>query len=221
MSQVMAMAQRLQEAEETIARLKAQSNSSSCEDTCSHRSPSPQVAAESSNGSTNAPFSAPARPTTMSPPNIIPAKATSAFHTGDQYASTSMEYADASKEGAPLDLSVDGNGEIQYYGPTSAVHDPPQLQLKSSITQVSPASSGDSSRTEILSTLMSLAQESKIWEEYALGNASLQTRIPRQIIAKLLHMHWIWVSPMFMYVYRPGEYEIYLIERHFGHPYET
>ncbi|KLU83191.1 hypothetical protein MAPG_02256 [Magnaporthiopsis poae ATCC 64411] len=42
------------------------------------------------------------------------------------------------------------------------------------------------------------------WEEFALGNASLQTGIPRTILAKLLHVHWTWVAPMFMWVYRPA-----------------
>ncbi|KAJ4292017.1 hypothetical protein N0V90_009916 [Kalmusia sp. IMI 367209] len=203
MSQVMAMAQRLQEAKETIARLQSQSHASSAEDTRSHRSPSP-IAAEPATGLTRPPFSSPAGPGTVSPAGTIPTKEPSTFHSRDQFNNTPMEHIGASKEGAPPDLSVDGNGEIQYYEPTSAVHDPPQLQQKSPLTQVSPSASSSSSKTEIVSALMAHAQESKIWEDYALGNASLQTGMPRQIIAKLLHMHWIWVSPMFMYVYRPA-----------------
>ncbi len=42
------------------------------------------------------------------------------------------------------------------------------------------------------------------WEEFALENASLQTGIPHKMLAKLLHLHWTWVAPMFMWVYRPA-----------------
>jgi hypothetical protein len=204
MSQVMAMAQRLQEAEETIASLRAQGSASSCEDTRSRLSPSPQITTVPTKEPTNVGFSVPARPGTTPPPSIVSAKEPSASQSTDQPTNVPIACSGTSKEALPSDLSVDENGEIQYYGPTSAVHDPPQLQLESPITRVSPAASGSSS-SEIRSMLMAHAQESKIWEEFALGNASLQTGIPRQIMAKLLHMHWTWVSPMFMYVYRHGK----------------
>ncbi|KAH8725732.1 fungal-specific transcription factor domain-containing protein [Phaeosphaeriaceae sp. PMI808] len=197
MSQVMAMAQRLQEAEETIASLQAQGKPSPCEDTHSRLSPSPRIAI--------APTEATAGLGMTPPPSIVSAKEHSTFQPRDQSTNPPMTYSGTSKEALPLDLSVDENGEIQYYGPTSAVHDPPQLQRESLITHVSSVASGGSSRSEIQSALMTYAQESKIWEEFALGNASLQTGIPRQIMAKLLHMHWTWVSPMFMYVYRRGD----------------
>jgi hypothetical protein len=106
------------------------------------------------------------------------------------------------KEPAAADLSVDEHGEIQYYGPTSAVHDPPQIDTPTS--QVSFNRNSVSTRADPRSTLAAQARESAIWEEFALGNASLQTSIPRQLLAKLLHLHWAWVSPMFMWVYRPA-----------------
>ncbi|KAK7192588.1 fungal specific transcription factor [Paraphaeosphaeria sporulosa] len=153
MSQVMAMMERLQEAERTIAELRSHGTRSPREENLVRPESSPQ---------------------------------------------------DHEPSDVPPDLSVDKNGEIRYYGPTSAVHDPPQLQREVPLGEVSTASPGTSSRSEVLSALVEHAQESKIWEDYALGNASLQTGIPRPIVAKLLHMNWIWVSPMFMYVYRPA-----------------
>jgi hypothetical protein len=56
---------------------------------------------------------------------------------------------------------------------------------------------------------VSRAKESAIWEEFALGNASLQLGLPRQVMAKLLHLHWTWVAPMFMWVYRPAFMRMY------------
>ncbi|KAL5461000.1 hypothetical protein PMIN07_005508 [Paraphaeosphaeria minitans] len=126
------------------------------------------------------------------------------LQTGSHHAETPMPESEVSTDDVPPDLSVDKNGEIRYYGPTSAVHDPPQLQLEVPLGESSSASPKSSSKLDVLSALVEHAQESKIWEEYALGNASLQTGIPRPIVAKLLHMNWIWVSPMFMYVYRPA-----------------
>lgn len=99
------------------------------------------------------------------------------------------------------DISVDEHGKICYYGPTSAVHEP--LGLASPSTNSLGRAEG-SRRGNIRAYLVSRARESTIWEDFALGNAALQLGLPRQVIAKLLHLHWTWVAPMFMWVYRPA-----------------
>lgn len=192
------MMQRLQEAEETIAQLRAQNNDSSREDNHNHPSPAHQTQVEPSNtiGTHD-----------ISPTGNVSIQDSIPFRTSpslNMTTSTQINYSNASKGTAPPDLSVDGNGEIQYYGPTSAVHDPPQPHLEPPIVHISVSPSAHSSISEVSSALLAHAQESKIWEDYALGNASLQTGIPRPIIAKLLHMNRIWISPMFLYVYRPA-----------------
>ncbi|SPJ80765.1 related to pathway-specific regulatory protein [Fusarium torulosum] len=108
---------------------------------------------------------------------------------------------DAAQDALAIDLSVDEHGKICYYGPTSAVHEP--LSLDSPSTNSLGRGEG-SKRTDLRSYLVSRAKESAIWEEFALGNASLQLGLPRQVMAKLLHLHWTWVAPMFMWVYRPA-----------------
>lgn len=113
-------------------------------------------------------------------------------------------------------LSVDEHGEICYYGPTSAVHDPPP-EIDASEDQTSAtnpmatstalggiAEPSQSTAATMKSTIAAHARESATWEEFAIGNASLETGIPQTVIARLLHMHWTWVSPMFMWVYRPA-----------------
>ncbi|KAF6813049.1 C6 transcription factor [Colletotrichum musicola] len=81
-----------------------------------------------------------------------------------------------SNEQITTELSVNEHGKICYYGPISAVHNPPELNTP----------------------------ESSIWEGYALGNIALETGLARQTLAKLLQIHWTWVSLMFMWVYRPA-----------------
>ncbi|KAL5406768.1 hypothetical protein PMIN03_007566 [Paraphaeosphaeria minitans] len=181
MSQVMAMMERLQEAEQTIADLRSHSAHSPCKDDHSNQESSHQDREDPSGSGAQ-----------------IPVRAPPMLQTGSHHAETPMPESEVSTDDVPPDLSVDKNGEIRYYGPTSAVHDPPQLQLEVPLGESSSASPKSSSKLDVLSALVEHAQESKIWEEYALGNASLQTGIPRPIVAKLLHMNWIWVSPMFI-----------------------
>lgn len=187
MSQIIAMAQRLQEAEETIGSLRAQHSASSQSDV------SPQTAS-----TITGPLAA-----AIASPDVAPAEEPPAFKPNHRPTNLQMSCPSTSKDHL-LNLSLDENGDIQYYGPTSAIHDPPQLQLPSQTSQACSTPPGTLSTTEIGSKIKAHYQESKIWEDFAIGNASLQTGIPRQVMVKLLHMHWTWVSPMFMYVYRPG-----------------
>ena len=107
------------------------------------------------------------------------------------------------KNPAPNDLSIDENGKIVYYGPTSAVHDPP-FHMETPLSTASTVGTNVSSRAEKRTVIAAHARESATWEEFAVGNASLETGIPRHLMAKLLHVYWTWVSPMFMWVYRPA-----------------
>jgi hypothetical protein len=52
--------------------------------------------------------------------------------------------------------------------------------------------------------LASNAMESRTWEEFALGNVAFQSDIPRDAMSKLLQIHWAWIAPMFLFVYRPA-----------------
>jgi hypothetical protein len=204
LSRVMALAQRLQEAEETIANLRAQSSNSSCEDPGSEPSPSPRVANTESDDQVAIRFSNSSVTTSVLEPHVASATEIPAFQTTPLSIKEPMTFPRTPKGPLPSDLSMDENGDIQYYGPTSAVHEPPRVQTGTPTSQVPSAASDVSSRGEIQSKLKAHAQESKMWEDFALRNASLHTGIPRHIMAKLLNMHWTWVSPMFMYVYRPG-----------------
>ncbi|KAH7381367.1 fungal-specific transcription factor domain-containing protein [Phaeosphaeria sp. MPI-PUGE-AT-0046c] len=152
MSQVLAMASKLQEAEETITRL--------------------QEALE-------------ARSSTPTP-----------MESDRKQESPSLSISPSqslSPEEVQTDLSIDSKGQLCYYGPTSAVHAPLVVQ---------PAF--QSSDTEARTILTSKAQETRTWEGFALGNAALQTDIPQVVIHELLSIHWTWIAPNFMWVYRPA-----------------
>jgi len=105
---------------------------------------------------------------------------------------------------AAPELTVDEHGRACYYGPTSAVHDPPTAESPASTSAQTYVARPSAAWTFTHPSLVSCVREMATWEEFALGNASLQTGIPRQIMAKLLHLYWTWVSPMFMWVFRPA-----------------
>ncbi|KAF5003990.1 hypothetical protein FDECE_9490 [Fusarium decemcellulare] len=187
------MAKKLQEAEQTIEQLQGAASFACAPATepASTAEPAP------ASGYMESPISAAegliARP--MHRPEVVD---TSPSHQGYTQALTDTAHL---KDNLASDLSVDEHGKICYYGPTSAVHQP--LGLASPSTKSS-NSTVLSRRADVRSYLKLHAQESTIWEEFALGNAAIQTGISRQVMAKLLHLHWTWVAPMFMWVYRPA-----------------
>ena len=209
-AQAIEMARRLQETEDALAELRAQGFSSPME---VRNSPSLTL-----------PQPPPARSTTSEEPRISRGgpSAEAAKGAAQVMATSSappVVHADSvptdvsastcgrnPPETMPADLSLDENGEIRYYGPTSAVHDPPHLPACQ--TRAFSATVDGSARAETQSALAHLVQESSVWEEFALENVSKKTGIPRRMMANLLHLHWTWVAPMFMWVYRPGEWRI-------------
>lgn len=200
------MARKLQEAEETIERLQGGDSS------INHQNMGASIAESVAPASSS--FAAedlPARLPLSSGHDIEPIVLEASPATHQRRLQDPPRPAAAidgtSQDGLAIDLSVDEHGKICYYGPTSAVHEPLGLASPSTNSM----SRGDGSkRTDVRAYLVSRARESTIWEEFALGNASLQLGLPRQIMAKLLHLHWTWVAPMFMWVYRPAFMRTYL-----------
>ncbi|KAH6954605.1 fungal-specific transcription factor domain-containing protein [Fusarium avenaceum] len=203
LSQVVAMAKKLQEAEETIQRLQGGESSTQRPEA---NVPGADTTVQPPTSFTNEDLS-----TRMHLPpgpsmerNVFEVSPTNhQTHSNDSQDPHRPEpvNTDATQDALAIDLSVDEHGKICYYGPTSAVHEP--LGLASPSTNSLGRGEG-SKRTNLRSYLVSRAKESAIWEEFALGNASLQLGLPRQVMAKLLHLHWTWVAPMFMWVYRPA-----------------
>ncbi len=204
MSQIVDMARRLEEAEQTIAALRGKTpiepreaclNVAGGTYADSHTLEGGDLSVEVTNSTVCCPVQTPdagAAQVTMSPsvdsPISIPA------HVG-------LGATKAPSHTSLPDLSLDQDGKICYYGPTSAIHNPPDLET-------SHAGSGretdESKWLETSALLAAKAHETESWEPFALKIASIQTDIPRPVIAKLLQIHWTWISPMFMWVYRPA-----------------
>lgn len=207
-SQVMALVKRLEEAERTIAELRSGQSTvaSQCgspsENSPIHTESSPQPPPAMSSDIPPAPAPIGGAMSATTPATGLPILLEQDLlrptpDSGDRHTPHA-----AAKEPVATELSVDEHGKINYYGPTSAVHEP--LHIDSPASQESAASVRASARAEIRASLAAHARETATWEEFALGNASLQTGIPRQLMARLLHIHWNWISPMFMWVYKPA-----------------
>lgn len=209
MSQVLAMAKRLQDAERIVSDLRRDSPSVSQDPEMSlpiESSPvrSPRECA-SPEAAPNPAGDAPKSPVEAHPRNSV---TSSSQNFGEHDTVLSSEPAQVHltisvpPEGQITDdLSVDENGKICYYGPTSAVHNPPELATPMSLSSTC---NSFSSMMNARTFLSSYSKESSIWETYALGNIAGETGIPRTTLARLLQIHWTWVSPMFMWVYRPA-----------------
>ncbi|KAF5855676.1 hypothetical protein ETB97_008611 [Aspergillus alliaceus] len=177
MSQILAMAKRLQETEQTITELR----------TALHEARGANLV--------QPPF-----PIERQIPNT-PSVDAGFDDVSHAEASSSTLVAPDSEPGSDQvllsDLSLDENGKLCYYGPTSAVHAPPPAESTN-------VHDSYSSMSDARSLLTSTALESRTWEEFALGNAAIQTDVPRHMISKLLQTHWTWIAPMFNWVYRPA-----------------
>lgn len=87
--------------------------------------------------------------------------------------------------------------QISCYGPTSNIHQEPSRSTGST-------SKEGISRSDVRSLLARQSVESRNWEDFALTNAAMRSDIPKETLQKLLNLHWTWISPMFMWVYRPN-----------------
>ena len=208
MSKVLDMAKRLEEAEKIIAELQKSDRSSivpsNIHSASTSQSQNP-VAKEAvpaavtmspvtDQGNGRLPPILPTAPAQANP-SLGPTDASTPKLSGQSLSNT------ATPQEASADVSIDDRGALCYYGPTSAVHDP----LATGVTspQVTIASSEDV-LSRVKSVLIAKAKESRMWEGFAISNATVQSEIPRQVISKLLRLNWTWTGPMFMWVYRPA-----------------
>ncbi|KAI0466777.1 fungal-specific transcription factor domain-containing protein [Xylaria cf. heliscus] len=210
-TQVIEMARRLQEAEKTIMKLQTTRaniwspfESLTVEDDQQGQLPPPitDVQAEEHAGSNlikdsvYVPYPLPASTAMNHPHSDSQAKSASGMNKD-----TPAKTTEAQMPG----ISVDDRGEICALGLTSAVYDPSSSTTNHlSTTSTFTTGSTPLAKVGMHSYLAYYCKESSMWEDFALGNASLQTGMPRQRMAKLLQVHWTWVSPMFAWVYKPA-----------------
>lgn len=185
MTQILAMAKRLEEAEKTIEQLQSSAEARASPAINGNLVPSTYDNALEASAFKPTPSVESAAPTWSV--NSAPLEPT--------------EPASPSSESVLPDLSLDQDGKICFYGPTSAVHDPPNLDSPESQPSIT---SNKLSKVEASAYLSTRTKEAQEWENFALKQAAIQTDVPYTVIERLLRIHWTWISPMFMWVYRPA-----------------
>ncbi|KAL2863972.1 Zn(II)2Cys6 transcription factor [Aspergillus lucknowensis] len=101
-------------------------------------------------------------------------------------------------------FSVNARGDVSYHNPTSAIHEAPVEEPSKPAPQSrSPDTPTDSQRNELRQSLVANAATQKTLEIL-----NLQTiphgGIPATLGSVLLQLHWCWLHPMFLFVYRPA-----------------
>ena len=127
----------------------------------------------------------------------------------DQNANTSQ---DGEREQWVSEISVDSNGGVCYHNPTSAIHEAPSDSPHStSLCVSSPETIGITNEVgtqqidQIKQSLVVNAATQRRFEAMAVENMSaLQKEVPSEMASEFLRLHWCWIHPMFMFVYRPA-----------------
>jgi hypothetical protein len=196
MSQLIAMARRLQEADQTIAELQSGGVREQSRNTTPIGDALPQ----------DMPQLSPQQPQRLMNNEPSPSASmlgpapSSVDRAWGETPGVSLQNGRTPKQSSGTELTIDEHGNTHYYGPTSAVREPSPRRGPSSpdlLRRPFAVQAPDSSNS-----LAAHARESAIWEDFAFGNAALATGIPRQTMAKLLHIHFTWVGPMFLWVHR-------------------
>lgn len=79
--------------------------------------------------------------------------------------------------------------------PTLAVRSPENSRVETNTTHEA---------DEIKRSLVLNAARQRQWEDYVVENMALKADMPREVASELLKLHWCWIHPMFMFVYRPA-----------------
>ncbi|ETS77652.1 hypothetical protein PFICI_09714 [Pestalotiopsis fici W106-1] len=187
MSQIVGMAKRLQEAEATIVELKRALEQMSTE---------PRKPIVTTSDTLSGQISAADAPIASLPGAYVEVPRTT-YALGR----SATESRSSTTEELLSDISLDASGKVCYHGATSAVHDPAAVSNRSPNFQ---SFNEQNSKIDVRTLLTSNAMESRTWEEFAIGNAALQNDMPRDLMSRLLRIHWVTIGPMFMWVYRPA-----------------
>jgi hypothetical protein len=111
------------------------------------------------------------------------------------------------------EISTDGNGGVSYHNPTSAMHEAPpsenpDIRHGSISSTLSPSEIVVTDRTrqanEMRQALVQNAATQRHLEESIVDSMAMQGDVPREVLHELLNLHWCWIHPLFLFVYRPA-----------------
>lgn len=110
------------------------------------------------------------------------------------------------------EISVDSNGGVCYHNPTSAIHEAPSDNPRSA-SACAPSPETISVRSEVGTEQMDKIKKSLVlnaaaqrrFEAMAVENmTAIQNEVSSEMASEFLRLHWCWIHPMFMFVYRPA-----------------
>ncbi|KAL5334618.1 fungal-specific transcription factor domain-containing protein [Aspergillus crustosus] len=98
-------------------------------------------------------------------------------------------------------FSINARGDVSYHNPTSAIHEAPVEEQSKRSALPEPT---DPRRAELRQALVANAATQKSLESLNLHLVAPQSGIPEELATTLLQLHWCWLHPMFLFVYRPA-----------------
>ncbi|KAL4889337.1 fungal-specific transcription factor domain-containing protein [Aspergillus ambiguus] len=102
-------------------------------------------------------------------------------------------------------ISLDALGDVSYHNPTSAIHENlPQGHATPSHVRTHPSPAADERALDIGRRLVANAAAQKDFEVMNLDASLPLTNLSKDLASTLLQLHWCWLHPSFLFVYRPA-----------------
>lgn len=101
-------------------------------------------------------------------------------------------------------ISMNARGDVTYHNSTSAIHEAPPQKPPSEAVPGSKLATIDQRNAETRRTLVANAATQKSLESLSLEMIVPHTDITKDLAGVLLQLHWCWLHPMFLFVYRPA-----------------
>ncbi|KAJ5698349.1 hypothetical protein N7462_000354 [Penicillium macrosclerotiorum] len=105
-------------------------------------------------------------------------------------------------------ISLDERGDVSYHNQTSAIHEAlPAAPSQPLLTETSLCTSRttvEQSNRDARRSLVANAIKQKALEPLNLDSVPPQVDVPKGLASVLLQLHWCWLHPSFLFVYRPA-----------------
>ncbi|KAL5363250.1 fungal-specific transcription factor domain-containing protein [Aspergillus floccosus] len=104
-------------------------------------------------------------------------------------------------------ISFHAEGDLSYHNQTSAIHEGPPDTSRQSSHSASESPVSRATKQSTASIRHSLVANAVAQKNLELLNASAispQADVPPEVTAILLQLHWCWLHPSFLFVYRPA-----------------
>lgn len=119
--------------------------------------------------------------------------------------SNSSFVSSAFSNGASDPVSLDALGDVSYHNQTSAIHeDLPQTPARPLHVSSLPSTMMNEHAADVRQRLVANAAVQKDLETSNLDTSLSLANISKNLASTLLQLHWCWLHPSFLFVYRPA-----------------